>query len=127
MAANGKVYLANEDGQVLVLKAGPVFEVLATNDMGAPVLATPAISDGRLLVRTASHLIAIGALTPAAVSRWRPARTGSRRTTARPRPSPRTFGLAASMTKYSSGAWAPLPWPRPKWAAASFSGSPVKT
>src|SRR5688572_24621202 len=61
VAANGKVYLANEDGQVLVLKAGPVFEVLATNDMAAPVLATPAISDGRLIVRTASHLVAIGA------------------------------------------------------------------
>ena len=59
VAANGKVYLANEDGQVLVLKAGPTFEVLATNDMGAAVLATPAITEGRLLIRTASHLVAI--------------------------------------------------------------------
>jgi outer membrane protein assembly factor BamB len=60
VAADGKVYLANEDGQVLVLKAGPAFEVVATNDMGAPVLATPAISEGRLIFRTASELVAIG-------------------------------------------------------------------
>jgi outer membrane protein assembly factor BamB len=59
VAANGKVYLANEDGQVLVLKAGPTFEVLATNEMGAPVLATPAISDGRLVFRTPKELVAI--------------------------------------------------------------------
>jgi outer membrane protein assembly factor BamB len=59
VAANGKVYLASEDGQVLVLKAGPVYEVLASNDMHAPVLATPAISEGRLLIRTSRELISI--------------------------------------------------------------------
>jgi outer membrane protein assembly factor BamB len=61
VAADGKVYFANEDGQVFVVKAGPVFEILATNDMGAPVLATPAISEGRLIYRTASHVLSIGA------------------------------------------------------------------
>jgi outer membrane protein assembly factor BamB len=61
VAANGKVYFANEDGQVFVVKAGPAFEIVATNDMGSPVLATPAISEGRLLIRTASHLFAIAA------------------------------------------------------------------
>jgi outer membrane protein assembly factor BamB len=61
VASGGNVYFANEDGQVLVVKAGPVFETVATNDMGSPVLATPAISEGRLLIRTASHLVAIGA------------------------------------------------------------------
>jgi len=61
VAADGKVYFANEDGQVLVVKAAPAFELIATNEMASPVLATPAISDGRLLIRTASHLIAIGA------------------------------------------------------------------
>ena len=60
VAANGKVYFANEDGQVFVVKAGPTFEIIATNDMASPVLATPAISDGRLFIRTASHLLAIG-------------------------------------------------------------------
>ena len=59
VAANGRVYFANEDGQVFVVKAGPAFEIVATNDMASPVLATPAISEGRLLVRTASHLVSI--------------------------------------------------------------------
>lgn len=61
VASNGRIYFANEDGQVFVVKAGPVFETLATNDMGSPVLATPAISEGRLLIRTASQLVSIGA------------------------------------------------------------------
>ena len=60
VANDGRIYIAGEDGQVIVLKAGPVFERLATNDMGASVLASPAISDGKLLMRTASQLVAIG-------------------------------------------------------------------
>ena len=60
VANDGKVYVASEDGQMIVLKAGPAFERIATNDMGASVLATPAISEGRLLVRTQGQVIAIG-------------------------------------------------------------------
>jgi outer membrane protein assembly factor BamB len=60
VASDGKVYFSNEDGQVFVVKAGPVFETIATNEMGSPVLATPAISEGRLLIRTAAHLMSIG-------------------------------------------------------------------
>lgn len=60
VASDGKVYLANEDGQVWVIKPGPAYAVIAQNDMGAPVLATPAISEGRLLFRTPQHLMAIG-------------------------------------------------------------------
>ena len=60
VASDGKIYLANEDGQVFVLKAGPAYELLTLNDMGSPVLATPAISEGRLFVRTAKELVAIG-------------------------------------------------------------------
>jgi outer membrane protein assembly factor BamB len=54
------VHLPNEDGQVFVLKAGPAYELLSLNDMGASVLATPAISEGRLLFRTQQHVMAIG-------------------------------------------------------------------
>ena len=61
VANDGKVYIASEDGQMIVFKAGPVFERIATNDMGGSVLATPAISEGRLLVRTQNTLMAIGA------------------------------------------------------------------
>lgn len=59
VASDGKIYLANEDGQVFVIKAGPTYEMLAINDMGGPVLATPAISEGQLFVRTAGHLVAL--------------------------------------------------------------------
>jgi outer membrane protein assembly factor BamB len=60
IANDGKVYIASEDGQVFVLAAGPKFEVIALNEMSTPVLATPAISEGRLLLRTQNQLMAIG-------------------------------------------------------------------
>jgi outer membrane protein assembly factor BamB len=60
IANDGKVYLANEDGQVFVIKAGPAYELVSLNDMGTSVLATPAISEGRLLFRTPQHVMAIG-------------------------------------------------------------------
>ena len=59
VAANGKVYLASEEGHIFVLNAGPAYELLAQNDMGESVLATPAISEGALLYRTKDHLLAI--------------------------------------------------------------------
>jgi outer membrane protein assembly factor BamB len=59
VASDGKVYIASEEGHVYVLKASPTFELLADNDMTESVLATPAISEGLLLFRTAGHLVAI--------------------------------------------------------------------
>lgn len=60
VANDGRVYIASEDGQIFVVKAGPAYEQIAMNEMSAPVLASPAISEGRLLVRTGSEVIAIG-------------------------------------------------------------------
>jgi outer membrane protein assembly factor BamB len=60
VASDGKIYLANEDGQVFVLKAGPTYQLLALNEMHASVLATPAISEARLLFRTQGELVSIG-------------------------------------------------------------------
>lgn len=59
VAADGKVYFASEDGHVLVVRAGPTFELLADNDMGESVLATPAISEGSIIYRTQAHVLAI--------------------------------------------------------------------
>jgi outer membrane protein assembly factor BamB len=59
VAADGKVYFASEEGHIYVVKAGPAFELLAENDMGESVLATPAISEGRLIVRTQNHVMAL--------------------------------------------------------------------
>lgn len=61
VASDGRVYLAGEDGQLLVLRAGRAFEVLARIDMGETLFATPAISRGTLFVRTRGHVYAIAA------------------------------------------------------------------
>jgi outer membrane protein assembly factor BamB len=60
VAADGKLYLSSEDGDVSVVKAGPAYELLATNAMGEVVMATPAISSGMVIVRGVKNLIAIG-------------------------------------------------------------------
>lgn len=59
VAADGKLYFPSEDGDVFVVKAGPKFELLATNPMGEVLMATPAVSDGLLIVRGRSHLFGI--------------------------------------------------------------------
>jgi hypothetical protein len=59
VAADERLYFASEDGDVFVLKAGNSYELLAKNSMGEVCMATPAISDGLLLVRTRGHLVAI--------------------------------------------------------------------
>jgi outer membrane protein assembly factor BamB len=59
VAGDGKIYLANEDGQVFVLKAGSSYELVSLNEMGSPVLATPALSEGHVYFRTATEVIAI--------------------------------------------------------------------
>jgi outer membrane protein assembly factor BamB len=58
--ADGKIYITNEDGLTTVLKAGDKFEVLAENDLADYTLASPAISDGQIYLRTTSHLWCIG-------------------------------------------------------------------
>ncbi|HUG52024.1 MAG TPA: PQQ-binding-like beta-propeller repeat protein [Vicinamibacteria bacterium] len=71
VAGDGKLYLAGEDGDVFVLSAGPKPELLATNPMGEVLMATPALSEGLLLVRGLKHLFAIEgapAAAPAAPS-----------------------------------------------------------
>lgn len=61
VAADGKLYLTAEDGEVHVVRAGPRYEVLATNPVGEVLMATPALSDGVVLVRGLAHLHAFGA------------------------------------------------------------------
>ncbi len=49
VAADGKIYLTSEDGDVFVVKAGPAYELLATNSIGEVLMATPAVSDGLII------------------------------------------------------------------------------
>jgi hypothetical protein len=67
VAADGKLYFSSEDGDVMVVKAGAKYEFIGTNPMGEVMMATPAVSDGMLFVRTKDNLYAIGdAPAPAA-------------------------------------------------------------
>jgi outer membrane protein assembly factor BamB len=56
VAADGKVFLANTEGKVTVLKAGAEWEVLAVNEINDEVSATPALSEGRVYLRTRGAL-----------------------------------------------------------------------
>ena len=60
VAADGRLYLSNEDGEMLVVAAGRKFEHLATNPMGELLMATPALSDGVMYVRSSKSLFAVG-------------------------------------------------------------------
>lgn len=59
VAAGDKIYYTGESGEVVVVKAGPQFEIVATNDLGEEAMATPAIADGVIYFRTLQHLVAI--------------------------------------------------------------------
>jgi outer membrane protein assembly factor BamB len=52
--------VASEEGTVVVLDAGPKFNVLATNKLDEVILATPALVDRNIYVRTATQLYAFG-------------------------------------------------------------------
>jgi outer membrane protein assembly factor BamB len=56
VAAEGRVYFQNEDGVGYVIKAATSFEQLAENDLGEPSLASYAVTDGALFIRTDKHL-----------------------------------------------------------------------
>jgi outer membrane protein assembly factor BamB len=60
VAADGKIYLLSEDGDVFVVRAGPKYELLATNPMGEVIMATPAISGGVIIIRGLKDIFAIG-------------------------------------------------------------------
>jgi outer membrane protein assembly factor BamB len=60
-AYNGKLFCLNENGDTYVLSAGREFNVERTNKLDELSLATPSISQGRLLLRTASQVYCIGA------------------------------------------------------------------
>ncbi len=64
VAADGKIYCAGEDGLVFVVQAGETFKLLATNFIGEPLMATPALSDGVMYLRGTRTLFAVGKSQP---------------------------------------------------------------
>jgi outer membrane protein assembly factor BamB len=57
---DGKIYAFSEQGDVYVFAAAPQFALLAKNSIGEPVMASPAVADGKLFIRGRSRLFAIG-------------------------------------------------------------------
>jgi outer membrane protein assembly factor BamB len=60
VAAEDKVFVANTEGKITVLKASGAWEVLGVNDLGEEVHATPALGGGRVYVRTRSAVYCFG-------------------------------------------------------------------
>lgn len=59
VAAGDRLYVTNEEGHSFVLALGPEYKLLAENDLGETVMATPAVYDGVLYIRGRKHLFAI--------------------------------------------------------------------
>jgi outer membrane protein assembly factor BamB len=60
VAADGKVYIASAEGEVVALAAGDELRVLARNRLDSGIMATPALVEGKIYVRTEGHLYAFG-------------------------------------------------------------------
>jgi outer membrane protein assembly factor BamB len=60
LVAAGKLYAAREDGKVFVAKVEGAFELLAENNMGERVLASPVPMSNRILIRGEHHLFCVG-------------------------------------------------------------------
>jgi outer membrane protein assembly factor BamB len=69
VAADGRLYFTSEDGDVTVVRAGPTYERLASNQMGEVVMATPAISQNMIIFRMQHHVVALAASEPSAPNR----------------------------------------------------------
>jgi len=59
VAVGNKLFFTNDEGRTFVVEAGPAFKLLRTNDLGARVLASPALVEGVWFWRTDRELIAI--------------------------------------------------------------------
>jgi outer membrane protein assembly factor BamB len=60
VTAGGLVYFTADDGETAVVRPGPKLDVLHKNPLGEYTYASPAISDGQILIRGEKHLFAIG-------------------------------------------------------------------
>lgn len=59
VAIDGKIFCPSEDGDVYVIKAGDKYELLAKNTLEEPIMASPAVSAGKMFIRSIKHLYCI--------------------------------------------------------------------
>jgi outer membrane protein assembly factor BamB len=69
VSGDGKIYYANMAGVVFVARAGPKFELLAKNNLGETIVASPAIAHGQIFIRGRSTCIASKGVTSRAGER----------------------------------------------------------
>jgi outer membrane protein assembly factor BamB len=60
VAADGRIFLSSEDGDIIIVRAGRTFELLGRIPMGEPLMSTPALAGGTFIARGERHLFAIG-------------------------------------------------------------------
>jgi hypothetical protein len=60
VAADGRIYFTGRDGTTVVIRHADELEVLATNSVGEPVDASPAIAGDEMFIRGEKHLFCIG-------------------------------------------------------------------
>jgi hypothetical protein len=60
VCSDGKLYYSLEQGEVIVVEAGPDFEIISRNPLDDLIMATPAISGNMLYFRTQHFLVAVG-------------------------------------------------------------------
>jgi hypothetical protein len=60
VAGDGKIYMLSETGETFVLEAARQARLLAQNDLGERFIASPAVSSGRLFLRSDGTVFAIG-------------------------------------------------------------------
>lgn len=62
--AEGRIYFTSEEGEVTVVETGPAMREIARNQMEGTIRASPAVSGGRIFIRTEQNLYAIGGKRP---------------------------------------------------------------
>ena len=60
VAGDGKIYFVSETGETIVVRSSRTPEIIARNDIGQRLMASPAISNGQIFLRSDDQLIAVG-------------------------------------------------------------------
>jgi outer membrane protein assembly factor BamB len=66
--ADGRIYFLSEEGVATVIAPGPEFRKLAVNELDGATLASMAVADQSIFIRSATHLYRIGGATSGAGS-----------------------------------------------------------
>jgi len=60
VAADGKIYFVSETGETIVLRSGREPRIIARNDLGERLIASPAISNGQIFIRSDDRIFCVG-------------------------------------------------------------------